>query len=102
MPEVDLPSFESDGSMAAESNSTGEALVSVSEGKGLESKSSSFILNLLLSVVPAWLVERMLKVDFVGMAELLWDNIEAERRRAQFDLETGSPVISVGLGDRAR
>ena len=60
------------------------------EGKGAETKSSSpFVLNLVLLVVPARLVKCILKDDFIDKAELLQDNLEAERRRAQTELEMG-------------
>lgn len=35
--------------------------------------------------VPAKLVAKILKGEFVDMTELLWDNIEAERRRCGRD-----------------
>ena len=45
-----------------------------------------------LPVIPAKLVKRILKGDFVDMAELLKDNIEAERRRlAVVEGGTGTP-----------
>ncbi len=44
-----------------------------------------FILGEALPVVPAKLVKRILKGDYVDMAELLKDNMEVERRRAQVE-----------------
>ena len=41
-----------------------------------------FIMSESLPVVPGKLVKKILKGDFVDMAELLKDNVEAERRRA--------------------
>ncbi len=43
---------------------------------------SPFILSEALPVVPAKLVKKIVRGEFVDMAELLWDNMEAERRRA--------------------
>jgi len=48
-----------------------------------------FVLNSVLPVVHARLVKRIVKGDFVDMAKLLRDNLEAERRRAQVELEPG-------------
>jgi len=44
-----------------------------------------FILSDALPVVPAKLVKRILKPEYVDMAELLKDNMEAERRRMLSD-----------------
>ena len=54
------------------------------------------MLNSVLPVVPARLVKRIAKGDFVDMAELLQDNLEAERRRAQSELDTGRGVAPAG------
>ena len=48
-----------------------------------------FVLSEALPVIPAKLVRRILKPEFVDMAELLRDNMEAERRRWQ--TEEGPP-----------
>ena len=54
------------------------------------------MLNSVLPVVPARLVRRIAKGDFVDMAELLRDNLEAERRRAQSEIDTGRGVAPAG------
>ena len=46
---------------------------------------SAFILSEALPVVPAKLVKRIQKAEYVDMAELLKDNMEAERRRMLSD-----------------
>ncbi len=43
--------------------------------------SRPFVLGESLPVVPAKLVKRILKGEYIDMAELLMDNVEAERRR---------------------
>ncbi len=43
--------------------------------------SRPFVLGESLPVVPAMLVKRILKGEYIDMAELLRDNVEAERRR---------------------
>ena len=42
-----------------------------------------FVLSEALPVIPAKLVRRILRAEYVDMAELLKDNMEAERRRMQ-------------------
>ena len=42
---------------------------------------TAFILSDALPVVPAKLVKRILKAEYIDMAELLKDNMEVERRR---------------------
>ena len=51
-------------------------------------ESAPFVLGESLPAVPARLVKKILRGDFVDMAELLRDNMEAERRRAGHDGET--------------
>lgn len=53
---------------------------------------AAFILGEALPVVPARLVRKILNGEFVDMAELLRDNMEAERRRAGQEKETGLRV----------
>ena len=50
-----------------------------------EPEESMFVLSEALPVVPAKLVRRILRAEYVDMAELLKDNMEAERRRMQAD-----------------
>lgn len=49
------------------------------------SEIGAFVLGEGLPPVPAKLVAKILKGEFIDMAELLWDNIEAERRRGGSD-----------------
>ena len=49
--------------------------------KDKEALAHPFVLNEALPVVPAKLVKKILKGEFIDMCELLKDNIEAERRR---------------------
>ena len=68
--------------------SASERLPRVTSGEAGEEEPRSkaetqpFILSECLPPVPAKLVAKIIKGDFVDMAELLRDNIEAERRRA--------------------
>ena len=47
-----------------------------------EGENNPFVLSEALPVVPAKLVRRIRRGEFVDMAELLKDNMEVERRRA--------------------
>ena len=47
-----------------------------------------FVLSETLPIVPAKLVKKILKGEFVDMAELLKDNMEAERRRCSSEAES--------------
>ena len=51
-----------------------------------------FILSEALPVVPPKLVKRVIKGDYVDMAEMLSYNMEAERWRALAESEGGSNV----------
>lgn len=53
--------------------------------QGKEAEHQSFIVSEGLPPVPAKLVAKILRQEFVNMAELLQDNIEAERRRGKGD-----------------
>ena len=52
-------------------------------GRKDEQEETVFVLSEALPVVPAKLVRRILRAEYVDMAELLKDNMEAERRRMQ-------------------
>ena len=58
----------------------------------------SFLLGEGLPPIPAKLVSKIQKGDFVDMAELLRDNIEADRRRSK---ESGAST-STGLQSQSR
>lgn len=91
LPAVDLPSFEGDEPSTEETCVVvaKSARVAGADSKGSKTKSAPFVLNSVLPVVPARLVRRIVKGDFVDMAELLYDNLEAERRRARVEPESG-------------
>lgn len=55
------------------------------KGRKGETEESIFVLSESLPVVPAKLVRRILRAEYIDMAELLKDNMEAERRRMQAD-----------------
>ncbi len=83
-----LPGF-SKGRERDESWGRTESGTILREEKGTREEVSSevelnrpFVLGEALPVVPAKMVKRILKGEFVDMAELLKDNVEAERRRA--------------------
>ena len=61
--------------------------------QGVEQECSPFVLSEALPVVPAKLVRRILKGKYVDMAELLSDNLEAERRRALADYRESRPRV---------
>ena len=64
------------------------------ERKGLEQEHRPFILSEALPVMPAKLVKRILRGEYVDMAELLIDNMEVERRRAVSEAEEGRARIN--------
>ena len=68
--------------------------------KGAEQPPRPFLLSEGLPPVPAKLVGRILKGNFVDMAELLCDNLEAQRRGALH--ETGSTSASSPTSSRHR
>ena len=63
------------------------------ETKGAGQECSPFVLSEALPVVPAKLVRRILKGEYVDMAELLSDNLEMERRRALSEGGEGGPRV---------
>ena len=67
----------------------GDPLTGTGTAKKDESPTEAFVLGEALPVVPAKLVRRILKAEYVDMAELLKDNMEAERRR--WRAEGGQP-----------
>ena len=64
------------------------------EKKGVEQECSPFVLSEALPVVPAKLVKRILRGEYVDMSELLSDNLEAERRRALSEMGESGPRVS--------
>ena len=64
-------------------------------GKTKEAEVQPFLFSQGFPPVPAKLVGKILRLEFVDMAELLRDNIEAERRRgSQGESSSGSPTCS--------
>ncbi len=78
LPAIDLPSFVGEDPGAEIIRGVG-VKGGRAEPKVLEDESAPFVLNSVLPVVPARLVKRILKGDFIDMVELLWDNLETER-----------------------
>ena len=97
------------GVVAMESGGTGGAAVGTTGGSGQTSRPSTvatsseeptqpFILSEGLAPVPVKLVTKILKGDFVDMAELLRDNLEAQHRG---NLQDAS-AIDLSQSKRAR
>ena len=59
----------------------------------VEQECSPFLLTETLLVVPAKLMRRILKGEYVNMAELLSHNLEVERRRALADYGESGPRV---------
>ena len=76
---VDLPSFASEGAGAESSRVAGMKTTGGpgAEGKASETENVPFVLNSVLPVVPPRLVKKIVRGDFVDMAELLRNNLEA-------------------------
>ena len=67
----------------------------VPSGSGAKSV-TPFILGESLPPIPAKLVAKIQKGKFVDMAELLRDNIEADRRRTKTVVQAGPQRLKVG------
>ena len=65
-----------------------------------QKEATPFVLGEALPVVPAKLVKRILRGEYIDMAELLRDNMEAERRRAAVESETGQGQVGQRIGRR--
>ena len=91
--ELDLPSFAAEVVPGGEGHNVAEPRrPDVGERKGPEQECRPFILSEALPVVPAKLVRRILRGEYIDMAELLKDNMEVERsgpclRRRREELE---------------
>ena len=93
--ELGLPSFETDVAPGGEGRGLSEPRrAEAVERKGLEQEYRPFILSEALPVVPAKLVKRILRGEYVDMAELLKDNMEVERRRTVAEAEEGRARIN--------
>ena len=81
--ELGLPAFEMESRSTAIEVSEGETAVGAAAARKREVNPDTlpFVLSETLPVVPAKLVRKILSGEFVDMAELLKDNMEAERRR---------------------
>ena len=102
---LSLPSFK-DGELMARSEEVDkrpeehkqpEEQGAAKKEQGVEQECSPFVLSEALPAVPAKLVKGkyvdMLKGKYVDMAELLSDNLEAERRRALADCGESGPRV---------
>ena len=92
-----LHNFEST-STSKEDQKDGTTAKTPEKGSKASSQESSgavgvgpFILGESLPVVPEKLVKKILKGDFIDMADLLKDNLEAERRRYSQEQGVGQP-----------
>ena len=83
-----LPKSATEGANVQREESTHALKADSNVGDGLP-----FILSEALPVVPPKLVKRIIKGEYVDMAELLNDNMEAERQRALIESEI-SPYVS--------
>ena len=79
MRELSLPSFGVIG--VAESKGSTTESVPPALGKKADMGGKPFIISEALPVIPAKLVKKVERGEFVDMADFLKDNIEAERRR---------------------
>ena len=86
--ELRLPSFELSGGPAATavSEEVAGAVDSVKK-RDQDPEGLPFMLSETLPIVPAKLVKRILKGEFVDMAEFLKDNMEVERRRCSVEVD---------------
>ena len=78
--ELGLPALEMEPRSTALEVSAGEAGVATARKSEVNPDSLPFVLSETLLVVPAKLVRKILSGEFVDMAELLKDNMEAKRR----------------------
>jgi hypothetical protein len=102
--DLNLPVLHSEGDRRAEDGVASGEANKVLEGGGVTEKveppkkkeppSKLFLLSECLPPVPAKLVSRILKGDFIDMAELLRDNLEAERRGTLQDSTSGASSSS--------
>ena len=87
--ELKLPSF-GEKATGEERASKKPLQIKESAGKAEEAEEATpLILGESLPVVPVKLVKKILKGDFVDMADLLKDNLEVERRRYSQERESG-------------
>ena len=71
---------------------TGEILSNSSAGRGKEEEYQPFLFSDGFPPVPAKLVGKFLRLEFVDMTELLRNNIEAKRRQGRQRETTGVPA----------
>ena len=79
MKELNLPTFADPSTRGTEPEKLDLPAITPKKIEG--SVESAFILSEALPVVPAKPVKRIQQAEYVDMAELLKDNMEAERRR---------------------
>ena len=99
--ELQLPVFNPNGGQGENVRKQAVELPRGDEDKGTEELAStfgatSFILGESLPVVPAKLVKRIIRGDYLDMAEMLSDNMEVERQRALAESEGTPSPRSVG------
>ena len=82
-----------DGKSSKEAPAKGEKTSEKAKDSSPSGATPPFLLSECLSPVLAKLVAKIIKGDYVDMAELLQDNIEAERQRAT-DSSAASPSTS--------
>jgi len=80
---LQMPGFTNDH--AHTSNMVG--VVSRGDENGMPIATTPFILSEALPVVPPKLVKRIVRGDYIDMAEMLSDNMELERRRVLAESE---------------
>lgn len=99
--ELGLPSFES-GPVIPASVVNEEVTRGAEPARKREAdpEGRPFVLSETLPIVPAKLVKKILKGEFVDMAELLKDNMEAERRRCSTEAESMQGHIGQSSGRR--
>ena len=86
----DVLKEQKDGAKAADV--TGDILSPGGAGRGKEEEYQPFLFSDGFPPVPAKLVGKILRLEFVDMAELLRDNIETERRQGRQREAAGVPA----------
>ena len=98
MADLHLPGF-SEEDHHPESGSTPTATATTPKETAVDKPPQGpFVLNEALPVVPAKLVKKILKGEFIDMCELLKDNIEVARRRSLNESKLSSdPLLKASM-----